>query len=50
MWKTGWNASKEKEVWEENDSTKEEVLIKGYKDAETEQESKSDTTAVQSIK
>ena len=50
IWKTGWKTSKEKEVWEENDSTKEEVLIKGYKDAETEQESRSDTTTVQSVK
>ena len=41
---------REKEAWEENDSTKEEVLIKGYKDAETEQESRSDTTTVQSVK
>ena len=40
---------REKKAWEENDSTKEEVLIKGYKDAKTEQESKSDTTTVQSV-
>ena len=46
MREKGW---KEKEAWEKNDSTKEEVLIKGHKDAKTEQESKSDTTTVQSI-
>ena len=50
IWKTGWKTSEEKEVWEEKDSTKEEVLIKGYNDAETEQESRSDTTTVQFIK
>ena len=50
IWEKSWKASEENEAWEEKDSTKEEVLIKGYKDAETEQESKSDTTAVQSIK
>ena len=50
VWKKGWKDFREKEVWEENDSTKEEVLIKGYKDAETEQESRSDTTVVQPIK
>ena len=49
MCETSWKIFKEKEVWEENDSTKKEVLIKGYKDAETEQESRSDTTTVQSI-
>ena len=55
IWKTGWKTSKEKEPWEESDSTeesskKEEVLIKGYKDGKTEQEGRSDTTAVQSLK
>ena len=50
IWKAGWKTSKEKEPWKESDSTKEEVLIKGYKDAKTEQESKRDTTAVQSLK
>ena len=49
IWKKSWK-TKEKEVWKKNDSTKEEVLIKGYKDAETKQESKSDTTTVQSVK
>ena len=36
------------EDWKES-SEKEEVLIRGYKDAETEQESRSDTTSVQPI-
>ena len=49
MCKKSQEDSREKEAWKENDSTKEEVLIKGYKDAKTEQESKSDTTTVQSI-
>ena len=50
MWEKSWKASEKNEAWEEKDSTKEEVLIKGYKDAETEQESRSDTTVVQPIK
>jgi hypothetical protein len=47
MREKGW---KEKEAWEENNSTKEEVLIKGYKDGKAEQKSRSDTTTVQSVK
>ena len=49
MRKKGQEDFREKEAWE-NDSTKEEVLIKGYKDAKAEQESKSDTTTVQPVK
>ena len=50
MREKGQEDFRKKEAWEENDSTKEEVLIKGYKDAKTEQEGKSDTTTVQSVK
>ena len=48
IWEKGYKVSNEKESCEESDS--EEVLIRGYKDAETEQESRSDTTTVQSVK
>ena len=47
--KEGKTSCKEvrQENWEKS-STKEEVLIRGYKDAKTEQESRSDSTIISS--